>query len=265
MRKLIVASLLAISCTANAKVVVAVIDTGLDPALMSKPWVCKTGHKDFTGKGLQDNHGHGTHIAGLIEQYAKGTVLDNNATPMQLNEAKADFCILVLKYYDPNASNANNMAGTIKAFQAAIDAKVDIINYSGGGKDPSDTEKAVIQLALSKGIKVVAAAGNDSSDLSSGGTYYPAMYDDRIVAVGNLTQPDSIVEVEFKVKTIVNKERVLVRHMAMTSNYGAPAKYWELGTERLSRIPGGFGTMTGTSQACAVKSGKIVREMLSTK
>lgn len=229
----------------QAKVVVAVIDTGIDESLLTSPILCKTGHKDFTGLGLKDNHGHGTHIAGIIEQYAKGMVLDKH-TPLELDKAKADFCIIVIKYFDPKAPNQNNLKNTIKAFEWAIAQNVTLINYSGGGTSSDNDEKKVVLKALNMGIKFVAAAGNERSDIDKF-PYYPAMYDSRIIRVGNL--------VDSKVRTI-----------ASSSNYGKSINTWEVGTGVLSRLPGKtFGTMTGTSQACAVKSGKIVNELLTAK
>lgn len=232
------------STSKQAKVVVAVIDTGIDKELLNSPLLCKTGHKDFTGTGLDDRHGHGTHIAGLVEQYAKDfPVTPKNA--QQLNDKKADFCIIVIKYYDPR-DNSDNLKKTIKAIEWAIDQKVDIINYSGGGTDPSEPEREVVLKALNKGIKFVAAAGNERSDIDKA-KYYPAMYDKRIYVVGNL--------VDSKVRSI-----------ASSSNYGKSVNTWEVGSNLLSRLPNKtFGYMTGTSQACAVKSGKLVREMLATK
>ena len=228
----------------QAKVVVAVLDTGIDPALMDSPFICKTGHKDFTGSGLVDNHGHGTHIAGLVEQYAKGVVLTKR-TPAELDKAKADFCIIVIKYYDPKVTHNNFLMNTIKAIDWAINQNVDIINYSGGGAEPDAAERAVVLKALNKGIKFVAAAGNERNDIDKV-KYYPAMYDSRIFIVGNL--------VDSKVATLV----------ASSSNFGKSVNTWEIGSNVLSRMPGkSFGTMTGTSQACAVKSGKLVREMLN--
>lgn len=230
----------------QAKVVVAVIDTGIDPTLMSKPWICKEGHKDFTGSGLVDNHGHGTHIAGIVEQHAKKVILDFKKNNLKsLDDATADFCIIAIKYFDPKVKS-DNLDLTIKSLRWAIDQKVDIINYSGGGTEYSEKEFKLIEEALKKGIKVVAAAGNERSNLETA-KYYPAMYDQRIFIVGNL-------------QSNYDKTR------APTSNYGKPVNTWEVGTNVISRLPGGtIGFMTGTSQATAVKSGKIVREMLDSK
>lgn len=229
------------------RIMVAVIDTGIDEALMNKDWICPDGHKDFTGMGLKDNHGHGTHISGIIDQYAKDYIfLKNKKVPKDIDGVDADYCQIIIKYYDPKAYGNDNLKNTIKAFRWAIDQKVDIINYSGGGTEYSAAERAVVEEALNKGIKFVAAAGNERSDIDLH-KYYPAMYDKRTFIVANLVSTDS-------------------REVASSSNHGKSINTYELGTNVLSRLPGGtFGYMTGTSQAAAVKSGKLVREMLLAK
>lgn len=252
-------------------IVVAVIDTGIDEKLMDSDILCKEGHKDFTGTGLQDNHGHGTHISGLIEQYAKNYIFRYGESPNSIKNIKANYCQIILKYYDPKARGADNLINTIKSFRWAIDHKVDVINYSGGGKEFSNEEKLIVTEALNKGIKVVVAAGNESKNLSDDpcskiksfkkkflclknrdpkvkyGVYYPAIYDNRLYVVGNL--------VNYKTRVI-----------ASSSNYGTHINTWEVGTNVLSRLPNAkFGFMSGTSQATAIKSGKLVREMLLNK
>lgn len=270
--------LIASSCIADVgtktiekrpKVVVAVIDTGIDESLMSQPWICKYGHKDFTGAGLKDNHGHGTHIAGLVEQYAKGVVFNiGKNTSKDIDNASADFCVIIIKYYDPKRPNSDNLANTIASFKWAIDQKVDIINYSGGGTSFSKEEYEVVEMALNKGIKFVAAAGNERSDIDKN-KYYPAMYDDRIIRVGNLVSDKVTTKVVTSLhleglKLVPKEETVIERDIASSSNYGKSINTWEIGTKVLSRLPTkSWGYMTGTSQATAIKSGKIVREMLS--
>jgi subtilisin family serine protease len=226
---------------------VAVIDTGLDSSLMNKSWICAEGHKDFTGEGLVDNHGHGTHISGLVDQYAKDFIFTKAMKQGQdlkdIDKIQVNYCQIIIKYYDPKAPG-DNLKNTIKAFRWAIDQKVDIINYSGGGTDASAEEKALVQEALNKGIKFVAAAGNERSDIDKH-KYYPAMYDTRISIVANLVDLHS-------------------REIASSSNRGKSINTFELGTDVLSRLPDGrFGRMTGTSQAAAIHTGKLVRKQLS--
>ena len=72
--------------------------------------------------------------------------------------------------------------------------------------------------------------------------YYPAMHDLRIYVVGNITKDNTIVT---------------------SSNRGKGVNSWEVGYQVLSRLPGqSYGYLTGTSQATAIKTGKLVREML---
>jgi subtilisin family serine protease len=208
-------------------IVIAVIDTGLDiKKFKDKIKLCKFGHKDFTGTGLNDSHGHGTHISGLIEK----------------NTDNAHYCQVIMKYYDPNSLNRDNLINTEKAFRMAINLKVDVINYSGGGTMSSSREKVLVQEALDEGITVVVAAGNERCDMDSGCTYYPAMYDSRIIVVGNLSPK---------------------RVPAKSSNYGSIVDVWEFGVDIKSYcINGEFGCkMTGTSQATAIQSGKAVRSI----
>jgi hypothetical protein len=72
------------------------------------------------------------------------------------------------------------------------------------------------------------------------------MYDSRIIIVGNLVDEKS-------------------RTIASSSNYGKSVNAWEKGTDILSRLPGGYGLMTGTSQATAIRTGKLIRQMLNAK
>lgn len=247
-------------------IIVAVIDTGIDTNLLKGNSYCKDGHVDFSDTGLQDTHGHGTHISGLIDQYAKNYIFGKGIPANKIDDISLNYCQIIIKYYNPKATGEESLARTIQSFRWAIDHHANIINYSGGGSSPSPEEKELIVEALNKGIKVVAAAGNDGIDIDNDpckgmktretkvsckqdypnkyGTYYPAMYDSRIYIVGNLVSYDS-------------------GKIAKTSNYGDRVTYWEVGTDVLSRLPSGqYGYMTGTSQATAIKSGKLVREML---
>ncbi|MBF0359864.1 MAG: S8 family serine peptidase [Oligoflexia bacterium] len=107
-----------------------------------------------------DQHGHGTHVAGIIK-----TIFP---------EVK----ILAIKYYNPYASGVENLNSTIRALKYAVEeADVDIINYSGGGPEPSTEELRLLKQAERKGILVVAAAGNEHSNIDKKeNAYYPASY-----------------------------------------------------------------------------------------
>lgn len=217
----------------NSNVVVAVIDTGIQvdhPYLAENIHVIK-GQKglqnygvDFSGKDLSympvDNHGHGTHVAGIIKSVFP------------------DVKLVALKYYNPQASGQQNLESTIKALEYAVRMNVDVINYSGGGPEPSVEELRVLKEAERKGIIVVAAAGNERSNIDDKkNAYYPASYGlSNIITVGAHDEEMQIIP---------------------SSNYGKNSVDIAAPGHRIrSAIPqGGAGFMTGTSQATAFVTG----------
>ena len=214
-------------------VVVAVVDTGIDPnhpffrgnLVINKDGFSKSYGVDFSKSALSpmrplDGHGHGTHVAGIIK-----SIFPNVK-------------ILTLKYYDPSASGEDNLRSTIKALQYAVDKNVDIINYSGGGPEASAAELAVLKQAEAKGILVVAASGNNGSNIDNfAKAYYPASY--KLKNITTVTAHDQRLNVlnssNFGKKTV---------------DIAAP------GYRIKSALPEGrAGYLTGTSQATAFVSG----------
>ncbi len=178
---------------------------------------------NFAGNNndLSDNHGHGTHVAGIILNVAPKTGL------------------MVLKYYDPKASGEDNLTNTVKAIRYAIKMNAKIINYSGGGTTKFPDEELAIREARQKGILIVAAAGNERTNSDING-FYPADYGlSNIISV-----------------TAVDENRKVLP----SSNYGiGTVDIAAPGKNIVSTLPGGkFGTMTGTSQATAFVTGTAV-------
>ncbi len=217
----------------NQEIVVAVIDTGIQidhPFLKDNIHVLKgaAGKSNFgidysTGKETQtpfDQHGHGTHVAGIVKSV--------------FPEVK----ILALKYYNPAASGQANLAATIKALRYAVENNVDIINYSGGGPESSPEELKILKEAERKGILVIAAAGNEKSNIDEKkNAYFPASYGlSNIITVGAYDDMLNIIP---------------------SSNFGKKSVDIAAPGHRIrSAIPGsGAAYMTGTSQATAFVSG----------
>ncbi len=164
-------------------------------------------------KNLHDEQGHGTHIAGII----------SGAPPAQ---------VMVLKAFDAHRSGQEVLTATINAIHYAIRMHAQIINYSGGGSQPSPEEEAALGIAAKAGILVVAAAGNDRSDADRFG-FYPAAYHlPNILSVAAVDQAGSLLP---------------------SSNYGVKTvKLAAPGQQILSTLPQNqYGMMTGTSQATA--------------
>ena len=222
-------------------ILIAIIDTGIDsshPALKDCLWrnpneIPDNGIDDDQNGFVDDlygwdfakangtpfdNHGHGTHIAGLIHKIAP--------------EAK----LMVLKYYDPQVNAPDTVRFTVAAFHYARLMGAKIINYSGGGNSQSREEFQALDLARKQGILVVAAAGNDGQN-SDQKPYYPADYElSNILSI-----------------TAHNPQHELLP----TSNYGLKSVDLSAPGENIfSLLPGGvYGEMTGTSQATALATG----------
>jgi subtilisin family serine protease len=144
---------------------------------------------------------------------------------------------MALKFYDNSGAGFNNLANTVKALQYAVNANVDIINYSGGGSDSSAAEMDVIKQARAKGIYLVASAGNDGEDLSKV-PYYPASYNyENVIPVAGHDK---------------NNE------LRKFSSYGKYVFVAAPGFSVLSAIPNDqYSTMSGTSQATAFVTGAL--------
>lgn len=217
----------------NKEIVVAVIDTGIqgDHPFLKDNIAVISGKRstsnygvDFSGEKVTatptDAHGHGTHVAGIVKSVFP------------------DVKLLALKYYNPKASGQANLDATIKALQYAVDHNVDVINYSGGGPEASVDELRVLKAAEKKGILVIAAAGNERSNIDDKRhAYYPASYGlSNIITVGAHDDALNIIP---------------------SSNYGKNSVDIAAPGHRIrSAIPNNTaGYMTGTSQATAFVSG----------
>lgn len=177
---------------------------------------------------LTDNHGHGTHIAGII-----GAEGDNGKG---ISGISPHVSLMILKYFDPKVPNTDNLKNTIRAMQYATQMGAMIINYSGGGTDFSKEEYEAVKAAEKKGILFVAAAGNEQTN-SDTNHYYPADY-----------KLSNIISV-----TAINPSTEVLS----SSNWGTETvDIAAPGQNISSTLPGNFyGLMTGTSQATAFVSG----------
>ncbi len=221
----------------SKSVLVAVIDTGIDanhPDLKANIFHDKDNHYgyDFVKNAADpvDEHGHGTHVAGIIGAVANPKSGVAGVSPTVSIEA--------VKYYADSNTGAVNLKNTVKAIEWAVNSGAKIINYSGGGPEFAEEEYLALKKAESKGILVVAAAGNERSDTDKPENYYyPSAY--RLTNIISVAATD-----------INNK---LIR----SSNWGrTKVDVTAPGENIFSTLPNGrYGFMTGTSQATAFVSG----------
>jgi thermitase len=170
---------------------------------------------------IRDEHGHGTHIAGIVGA-------DHGVAPQ--------VSLMILKYYDESNSGEDNLRHTIEAIRYAVKMGANIINYSGGGVLRSSQEEKALKFAADHQVLVVAAAGNEglNSDFFH---FYPADYDlPNILSVAAVDRKGQLLAL---------------------SNYGrATVDIAAPGRNIYSTLPhGAHGFMSGTSQATAFVTG----------
>lgn len=142
---------------------VAVIDTGVSPVPDLKNTQFVEGY-DFVNdrQDAADDNGHGTHVAGTIAQSTN----NHYGVAGIAYEAK----IMPLKVL--SAAGGGEIADIAEAIRFAADHGADVINLSLGGGGDSAILKEAIDYAYSKGVVIVAAAGNANTNAAS----FPARY-----------------------------------------------------------------------------------------
>ena len=206
--------------TTGTGVTVAVIDTGVDAA-----------HPDLAGQVLpgadfvtdttgvsSDPNGHGTHVAGTIAALTGNGVGVASVAP--------GVKILPVRVLDANGSGYMSDAAT--GIVWAADHGANVINMSLGATAQVEAVTNAISYARSKGVTVVAAAGN--SRTSGSPTSWPAA-DPGVIAVAATDSADQV---------------------AYYSNQGSYVDVAAPGSSILSTYPtakGSYATLQGTSMA----------------
>ena len=224
----------------SKNIIVAVIDTGIDPnhkSLSTNIWHDTAEKKpEIFGWNFvsdqpnpNDEHGHGTHVAGII-----GAITDSTSG---VSGVAHRVSIMPVKYYSDANPGAVNLKNTIKAINYAVEHGARIINYSGGGPEFSEDEYLAIKRAESKGILFVAAAGNEHQNTDqTENYYYPSAY--RLSNIISVAATD------------------IHNNLLASSNWGKNVDVGAPGENIFSTLPGGkYGYMTGTSQATAFVTG----------
>jgi len=162
----------------SSDVFVAIVDSGLN-----------MDHPEFSGRILPgydyinddddvtDDHGHGTHVAGII-----AAAIDNGTGTAGVCPRCTIMPVKVL-----NENNAGTWFSAAQGIIYAVDNGADIINLSLGATSESSTIKAAIDYAHEYDVLVIAAAGN----MASSQNFYPAAYD-SVLAVSATTDSDGL-------------------------------------------------------------------------
>jgi subtilisin family serine protease len=229
--------------TGSASVVVGVIDTGIDldhPDLVgnivagydmvdlgTSP-TAPAGFRfegDFSGRDSvpEDEVGHGSHVAGTI------AAMSNNALGVagvtwQCKIMPVKALTRMVRISDGQVRGVGSSADIAAAVRYAADNGASVINMSLGSSGTTTVESSAIAYAISRGVVVVAAMGNDGTSNPS----YPAAYPD-VVSVGAIDSAD---------------------HRASFSQTGPHIDVVAPGVGVLSTyLAAGYGTLSGTSMA----------------
>lgn len=243
----------------DRRVLVAVVDSGLDfqhPEMAGQTWqnlaevegiagvdddgngyIDDVGGWDFTdapglpGEGdylerdadPEDESGHGTHVAGIIAAAAgNGEGIAGIAPMARIMVLRAGFNVAGGGYLEDDDLAA--------AILYAVDNGAQIINMSWGDPFFSPLLRDVLEYAHGRGCVLVAAAGNEGSDL----VFFPGSLDETIAVAASGAEG---------------------RGLAF-SNRGPSIDLAAPGSGILSLAPGGkYGERSGTSMAAAHVSG----------
>lgn len=204
-------------------VLVAVIDTGIDG-----------GHEDLAGvvepAGREDdNHGHGTRVAGLI-----GAVGANRRGIVTKNMGGR---FIRLRSYAAMASRNPTARDIVTAIDRAMDDGARIINMSfGEDREAPQTILQAAAMAERRGVLLVASAGNRERGHTEASEQWPANVPGVLVvaALGRNGLP-------------------LATSRGVS---GIPAAAWAPGEQLCTtELDGGYTAVTGTSFAAPLVSG----------
>lgn len=215
--------------------VIAILDTGVDtehPDLKNRIIGGRNFTSDYYGdtKNYQDNHYHGTHVAGIIS----GS-LNQQGIVGVAPEAKLFICKVI------GGDGKGDMIWLIRAIHYCLrwtgpnGERVNIINISLGSSSYHKGLHKVIKKAIAQDVAVIVAAGNErDGKTQSNEISFPAFFPE-VISVG---------AVDFNRKT------------ANFSNTNKEVDVSGPGVNILSTIPGGnYGILDGTSMACPHISG----------
>ncbi|MFC1850492.1 S8 family serine peptidase [candidate division CSSED10-310 bacterium] len=176
---------LAWTVTTGNGVMVAVLDSGLNPDGDDGVNVCNQGGYDFVNgdSNPMDGDGHGTHVSGTISQNT-----NNNVGVAGLAYGA---CILPVKVLDDSGSGS--FADIADGIYYAVDEGAEVINMSLGinaryGITNDEIMDPALDYAYNHGVTVVCASGNDGSRKNVG---YPAIYP-SCIAVGATDYADNV-------------------------------------------------------------------------
>ncbi|OLC52311.1 MAG: hypothetical protein AUH85_17350 [Chloroflexi bacterium 13_1_40CM_4_68_4] len=204
----------------SANVVVAMLDTGVDPTQPDLQGKLVAGYNVLRSTtDTSDDNGHGTWTAGVA-----GAASNNGI-------GVASFCwgcaLMPVKVLD--STGTGTTAQVASGITWATDHGAKVISMSLAGSSGTTTLQNAVQYAHSHGVVLAAAAGNSSSSAPM----YPAAYPDVLSVAG--TDPNDV--------------------LYSWSNFGSWVKLGAPGCDYTTGRSGWYGSFCGTSAATPVVAG----------
>lgn len=209
-----------------------IVDSGIDldhPDLNVNESLSKSFIVSRKPTSADDEHGHGTHVAGTV------AAIDND---LGVIGVAAGAEVISCRVLDRTGSGSFSWTVAALDYIASEGTAGDVVNMSLGPsvRYTDDAVDAAVQSVASLGIKLSIAAGNESDDC----LYYSPAHN-------NGTNIHTISAMDIN------------NTFAYFSNYGSPVDYCEPGVSIYSTYKnGGYATMSGTSMAAPHMAGILV-------
>jgi subtilisin len=228
---------------------VAVIDTGIDwqhPDLNVVAGInCASGspfRASCSGNG-DDDHYHGTHVAGTVAALDNGLGVVGVAPGARLH---------AVKVLNSQGSGYTSWIVAGIDWVAGKASTIEVANMSLGGSGYSQAQDDAIQRAVDKGVAFAVAAGNSDADANN---YSPAAFG-NVLTVSALADFDGIAGGLGSPTCRTDQDDTL----ADFSNWGSAVDIAAPGVCILSTYPiehGEYGTISGTSMASPHAAGAL--------
>jgi subtilisin family serine protease len=203
---------------------VAIVDTGIDGSHDDLTGLVDGGYSALTKsenpESYQDDNGHGTHVAGIVAARRDGRGVVGVAPRARL------YAVKVL-----DSDGTGSVSDIIDGIVWAAKNGIQVMNLSIGSSVDSDALHRAVRYARSKGVVLVAAAGNAGQSVS-----FPGAYAEAICVTAS--DPED--------------------RLAVFSNYGPEVDFIAPGVDILSdRLGGGVVSYSGTSMAAPHVTGLV--------
>ena len=175
--------------------VIAIVDTGIE-----------TGHADLANIVLRDaagtaigynaiapavipadDHGHGTHVAGIAAAEINNGIGIAGVAGWNPNIPGSSSYVKLMPIKVLNSAGSGNDADIAEGITWAVDHGANVISMSLGSPSFSATLNGAVQYAWSRGVVVIASAGNSGG----AGKNYPAGFD-NVLSVAATDSTDTL-------------------------------------------------------------------------